>query len=147
VKLSLHKRCLIKLFTQVHWSHSQSHTNNGLFQACGTFATSLLTLLFTQYKTTLLSAISSHCLAALPAKMSAFNSHMRQNIYYPNLKQTFKNLLPCYCYAIKTNSRTHNSSPHASFATDFCRCQAKFLTSAKFLTYCLSVILLLKVKK
>jgi len=29
--------------------------------------------------TLLLTAISSHCLAALLAKMSAFNSHMRQN--------------------------------------------------------------------
>jgi len=29
--------------------------------------------------TSLLAAISSHCLATLPAKMSAFKSHMRQN--------------------------------------------------------------------
>jgi len=42
----------------------------------------------------LLTAISSHCLAALPAKMSAFNSHMRQNVYYRNLKWTLEDLLP-----------------------------------------------------
>jgi len=30
----------------------------------------------------LLTAISSHCLAALPANISAFNSHKRQNSYY-----------------------------------------------------------------
>jgi len=47
-------------------------------------------ILFTQYKNAWLTAISSHCLIALPAKMSAFNSHMRQNGYYRNLKWTFK---------------------------------------------------------
>jgi len=36
-------------------------------------------LRFTHYKTAWLAVNSSHCLAALPAKMSAFNSHMRQN--------------------------------------------------------------------
>jgi len=56
---------------------------------------------FTQDKTTRLSAISSHCLVALPAKMSAFNSDMRQNAYYRNLKRTFADLLPCYCYVTK----------------------------------------------
>jgi len=61
-------------------------------------------LLFTQYKTTWLTAISSHCLAALPAKMSAFNSYMLQNAYYCNLKLTFEELLPCYCYTIKASS-------------------------------------------
>jgi len=34
----------------------------------------------------LTAAISSHCLAALPAKMSAFNSDMRRNAYYRSLK-------------------------------------------------------------
>jgi len=46
-----------------------------------------------------LTAISSHCLAALPAKTSAFNSYMRQNTDHRNLKCIFENLLPCYCYA------------------------------------------------
>jgi len=37
--------------------------------------------------------------------MSAFDSHMRQNAYsYRNLKQTFEDLLPCYCHTLKTNS-------------------------------------------
>jgi len=36
-------------------------------------------LFFKQYKAACLSTISSHCLAAVLAKMSAFNSHMRQN--------------------------------------------------------------------
>jgi len=44
---------------------------------------------------------SSHSLAALPAKMSAFNSYMRQNAYHRNLKCIFEDLLPCYCYATK----------------------------------------------
>jgi len=55
---------------------------------------------------TLLTAISSHCHATLPAMMSAFNSHVQQNACYRNMKWTFEDLLPCYCYAIKTNSRT-----------------------------------------
>jgi len=38
-------------------------------------------LSITQYKITCLSAISSNRLAALPAKMSAFNSQMRRNAY------------------------------------------------------------------
>jgi len=34
------------------------------------------------YKSTWLTAISSHCLDALPAKMSAFNSYIRQNAFH-----------------------------------------------------------------
>ena len=62
------------------------------------------------YKPTQLTAISSHCLAALPAKMSAFSGYMRQNAYrHRNLKRIFVDLLPCYCYATKANSRTIRS--------------------------------------
>ena len=57
----------------------------------------------------LLTAISSCCLAALPAKTSAFNSQMRQNAYYRNLKRRLEDLLPCYSHAIKTNRRTIRS--------------------------------------
>ena len=32
--------------------------------------------------------------------------HMPSNAYYRNLKWTFEDLLPCYCYAIKNNSGT-----------------------------------------
>jgi len=39
-----------------------------------------------------LTAISSHCLAALPAT-DVFNSHMRLNAYYRNLKWTFVAML------------------------------------------------------
>jgi len=35
--------------------------------------------------------------------------HMRQNAYYRNLKWSLEDLLPCYCYTIKTNSRTIRS--------------------------------------
>jgi len=34
------------------------------------------------YKPTWLTAISSHCLTTLPAKMSTFSSYMQQNAYY-----------------------------------------------------------------
>ena len=50
--------------------------------------------------------LSEVSLAALPAKMSAFSSHMRQNAYHHNLKCIFEDLLPCNCYATKANSRT-----------------------------------------
>jgi len=54
-----------------------------------------------------LAAISNHCLGALPAKMCAFNSHMRQNANI--VTWILEDLLPCYCYTIKTNSKTiHN---------------------------------------
>jgi len=66
-------------------------------------------LYFTQHKTTWFNTISSHCLAALLAKMSKFNSHKRQNAYCSNLKRTFEDLWRCYCYAIKYNSRTIRS--------------------------------------
>jgi len=59
--------------------------------------------------TPLLAAISSHSLATLPAKMSAFKSHMPQNVEYRNLKWTFEDLLPCYYYTTKTNSKTIRS--------------------------------------
>jgi len=48
--------------------------------------------------------------------MCAFNSLMQQNACYRNITWTFASLLPWYCYAIKTNSRTIHSqlSQHAS---------------------------------
>jgi len=49
--------------------------------------------------------INGHSLAAayLP-RCVLFSSHMRQNAFHPYLKWTFGDLLPCYCYAIKTYS-------------------------------------------
>jgi len=49
--------------------------------------------------------MSSHCLVALPAKMSAFNSYMRQNAYHLNFKCILEDLLPSYCYVTKANSK------------------------------------------
>jgi len=46
------------------------------------------------YKHTWLTVISSLSLAALPAKMSAFNSYIRQNVYHRNLKCIFEDLFP-----------------------------------------------------
>jgi len=59
--------------------------------------------------TPLFAAISSHCLATLPGKMSAFKSHLQQNGWYRHLKWTFEDLLPCYYYTIKTNCETIRS--------------------------------------
>jgi len=55
------------------------------FQKCASLAARFL---FTSYKNTWLTAISSHCLAALRAT-DVFKSHMRLNAYYCNLKWTF----------------------------------------------------------
>jgi len=65
-------------------------------------------LLFTQqYKTTRITVISSHCLAASPAKgVWGQQSHAEKRINHRNLKWTFEDSLPCYCYATKRNSRT-----------------------------------------
>ena len=38
--------------------------------------------------------------------LSGNPGHVRQNAFYGNLKRTFEDLLPCYCYAMKTNSTT-----------------------------------------
>jgi len=55
-----------------------------IFQTSRSIATDSLMLLFTQYKTSWLTAISSHCLAVLPdrlpTRLRSFNNHMRQNI-------------------------------------------------------------------
>jgi len=66
-------------------------------------------LLFTLRSTKLRSlpllavAVSQHFLL----KMSAFNSHMRQNAFDRNW--TFEPCCHCYCYAIKSNDRTIRS--------------------------------------
>ena len=78
VKRSLQKRFLIKLFTQVRWSHSQSHTNNEFFNLMEPLER--VYLCFSLHTIKLRSLpIGSNCLVALPAKMSAFNNHNRQN--------------------------------------------------------------------
>jgi len=41
--------------------------------------------------------------------MSAFSGYTLQNAYYRDLKCIFEDLLPCYCYATKANSRTIRS--------------------------------------
>ena len=41
--------------------------------------------------------------------MSAFSSYMQQNANHGNSKYIFEDLLPCYCYATKANSRTIRS--------------------------------------
>ena len=74
-------------------------------------------MLFTLYKNTWLTAISSHSLAAVYlSRCVLFNSHMRQYGFYRCLKSTFEDFLPCCCYAIKTYSRANRSqvSPPAS---------------------------------
>ena len=62
----------------------------------------------TQYEIMCFSATSSHCLAALPAKMPAFNSRARKKrlLQHHYLKWSFEDFFPRYCYAIKTNDKT-----------------------------------------
>ena len=89
--------------------------------------------------TSLLAVISSYCLATLPARMSAFKSHMRQNAQYRNLKWTFEYLLPCYYYTIKTNIKTIRSqvwhAPAGSSITSPKICGTKNLVVAKMFDF------------
>jgi len=99
MKWSLHKCSL----TLRHIGHTR--TNNGFFKIVEALLQthSCFFSQSTNVRGLLLSAC--HCLAALPAKMCAFNSLMQQNACYSNTKQTFAGLLPWYCYARKNNSR------------------------------------------
>jgi len=77
-----------------------------LVKAAALLKNSLL-FLFTKYKTTCVTIISIHCLAASPAKdVWGQQPHSEKRINYRNLKWTFEGSLPCYCYATKSNSRT-----------------------------------------
>jgi len=67
-------------------------------------------LLFTSYKSTWLTAISSHCLAALPAT-DVFNNHMRLKTYYRNLKWTFVAMLQLRNEGHFITTRTQISQP------------------------------------
>jgi len=42
--------------------------------------------------------------------LSGSPSNMRQNACYRNLRRTFEDLLPCYCYAIKIKGRLQQSA-------------------------------------
>ena len=65
---------------------------------------------FTSYKSTWLTAISSHCLAALPAAY-VFNNYTRLHAYQRNLKWTFVAML-----VLPSEGQFWNY-PHPSFAT------------------------------
>ena len=52
------------------------------------------------YENTSISAIRSHCLPAWKI------TGLRQNAYYRNLKWTHEDSLSCYCYEVKSNSKT-----------------------------------------
>ena len=103
MKRSLHKCSL----TLRHIGHTR--TNNGFLK----FVEALIythSCFFSQsINVRGLPLSACHCLAALSAKTSAFNSLMQQNASHRNIKWTFADLVPCYCYAIKTNSRTIRS--------------------------------------
>jgi len=95
---SLHKGRL----TLRHIGHTR--TNNGFFKLMEALL-QIHSCFFSQSINVCNLPLSAyHCLAALTAKMCAFNSLMQQNACYRNTKWTFADLLPCYCYAMKTKS-------------------------------------------
>ena len=55
-------------YSLTHISHTQPHTSNGYFKTCVWITAYSLGVLFTQYKTTWLTAISNHCFTASAAK-------------------------------------------------------------------------------
>jgi len=77
VKRSLHKSRLITLFTRARYHNLTLTTEfSNLWKHCYRFTHTVL--LFTQFNAILGLPLSAcHCLAALPAKMSVFNSHMQ----------------------------------------------------------------------
>ena len=110
-------------------------------------------MLFAQYKSTWLTAINNHSVAAvyLP-RCVLFNSHMRQNAFYRCLKLLFEDLLPCYCYALNTYSRIKCSqvwpSPTASIGTDRSELQAYHCITPELWTWlACSVSGILSIKK
>jgi len=103
MKRNLHKCSL----TLMHIDHTR--TNNGFFKLVEVLLQTHSCFFSESTNVRGLPLSACHCLAALPAKMCAFNSFMQQNACYRNIKRTFADLLPRYCYAIKTNSRTIRS--------------------------------------
>ena len=102
------KRSLIKCsLTLRHIGHTRS--NNGFFKLVEALLQTHSCFFSQSTNVRGLPLSACHCLAALPAKMRAFNSLMQQNACYRNIKWTFADLLPCYGYAIMTNSRTIRS--------------------------------------
>jgi len=111
------KRSLLKFLTLRHIGHTR--TSNGFFKLVETLLQTH-SCFFSQSTNVRGFPLSAcHCLAAFPAKMWAFNSLMQQNACwcYRNMKWTFAGLLPRYCYAIKTNTRTIRSR-HSQTASE-----------------------------
>ena len=69
---------------------------------------------FTSYKSTWLTAISSHCLAALRAT-DVFKSHKQLNAYYRTWNWTFVAML------LIRNEGQFQNYPHPNFATSLCK--------------------------
>jgi len=103
MKRSLHKCSL----TLRHIGHTP--TNNGSFKLVEASLYTHSCFFSQSINVRGLPLSACHCLAALTAKTSAFNSLMQQNACSRNIKWTFADSLPCYCYAIKTNSSTIRS--------------------------------------
>jgi len=66
-------------------------------------------LLFTKYKCTWLTAVSMSLSRCITCHDVYFHQSHATKRLPPYIKWTFEDLLPCYCYAIKTNSRTTRS--------------------------------------
>jgi len=109
MKRSLHKRSLIKLFAQAHWSDSITRYNEilKLVEAEALLQIHLCFFSNSGSKQHVLPwsavAVSLHILP----KMSEVNSHIWKNaLNYRNFKWTCEDSLLCYCYATKRNSGT-----------------------------------------
>ena len=102
------KRRLLKCsLTLGHIGHTR--TNNGFFKLVEALLQTHSCFFSQSINVRGLPLSACHCLAALPAKMCAFNSLMQRYACYRNKKWTFAGLLPRYCYEIKTKHRTIHS--------------------------------------
>ena len=122
MKRSLHK-CSLTLRQIGH-----TRTNNGFFKLVEALLQTHSCSFSQSTNVRGLPLSTYHCLTALPAKMCVFKSLMQQNACYRNSKRPFAGVLPRYCYAIKTNSRTIRarlSQPDSACKRrDICKLQA-----------------------
>jgi len=145
MKRNLHKCSL----TLRHIGHTR--TNNGFFKLVEALLQTHSCFFSQSTNVRGLPLSACHCLAALPAKLCAFNSLMQQNTCYRNTKWTFAGLLPRYCYAIKTNGRTIRSrlsqTASAGKGSDMIELQAHHCMTLQLWTWLLCSVSFIPAKK
>jgi len=127
IKMDVHKT-LYPFHTTLHHKenalcHGNSHKNCSSLATARSNASFSLMLLFTQYKITWLTVTSSHCLAALSAKMSAFTYRVAR--FKANLKKNRPKTVNKVAEKNKHSGENGQKKPNFSFD------KAKFFTNLR----------------